>query len=78
MLLFATSGKVFDFIRAHECTSLTNLRKIFNTIGNTNCDCAHGQHKLDYGKCKACNQAILFSMHQNALNHKLPSNTSAI
>ena len=33
MLIFAASGKLFDLLRSYEFTSLTNLRKIFNTIG---------------------------------------------
>ena len=33
MLLFATSGKLFDLLRGYQWTSLTNLRKIFNSIG---------------------------------------------
>ena len=34
MLIFKTfSGKLFDYISARKITSLTNLRKIFNTIG---------------------------------------------
>ena len=33
MLIFAVSGKLFDLLRSYGFTSLTNLRKIFNTIG---------------------------------------------
>lgn len=33
MLLLSSAGKAFDIIRAKNCCSVTNLRKIFNSAG---------------------------------------------
>ena len=33
MLVFSSSGKLFDFLRTKKVVSLTNLRKIFNSVG---------------------------------------------
>ena len=33
MLIFSFSGKLFDFLRVKNFVSLTNLRKIFNSVG---------------------------------------------